>query len=141
MPGSQLKTYDFDDLEDIEIYGGFGPPPSPPPPAAQMIAPNALERLRITGTKQIEPDAATRGEMIAAGKLSVLASIKLCVNARGRVQSTTFQKSSGFPAYDQKILREANRWTFRPYLIAKNPVDVCTNVSFFVVPDPTMLNP
>ena len=141
MPTVQGNIYDFDDLEDIEIYGGFGPPPPPAVPAAQMVAPNALERLRLTGTKQIDPDTATRNEMIAAGRLSVLASIKLCVNARGRVSSTTLQKASGFPAYDQRILREANRWTYRPYLIAKNPVDVCTNVSFFVVPDPTMLNP
>lgn len=141
MPATQVKVHDFDDLGDLEIYGGFGPSPTPPAPAAQSVAPNALERLRLTGTKQIEPDATTRAEMIAAGRLSVLASIRLCVNARGRVSSTTLHKSSGFPAYDQRILREAGRWTYRPYLIAKTPVDVCTNVSFFVVPDPTMLNP
>lgn len=141
MPGSQTRTYDFDDLDDIELYGGFGPQPPPAAPAPQSVAPNALERLRLTGTRDIEPDAATRAQMIGGGRLSVLATIKLCVNARGRVSSATLQKASGFPAYDQKILREVASWTYRPYLIAKNPVDVCSAVSFFVVPDPTMLNP
>ena len=136
MPASQTRAYDLVDLVDIEL--GLGPPP---PPSPQSVAPNALERLRITGTRDIQPDAATRAEMIGAGRLSVLATIKLCVNARGRVMSSTLQKASGFPAYDQKILRETGRWSYRPYLIARSPVDVCSGVSFFVVPDPTMLNP
>ncbi len=55
--------------------------------------------------------------------------------------SATLQKASGFPAYDQKILAEVGRWTYRPSLISKNPVEICSSVSFFVVPDPTMLNP
>ena len=141
VPVSQTKVYDFDDLEDLELYGTFGAPPPPPAPTPQTVTPLSLERLRLTGTQQIDPDAATRTQMIDAGKLSVLASVKLCVNVRGYVPSATLHKSSGFPAYDQKLLREVRRWTFKPYLLAKHPVDVCTTVSFVVVPDPTMLNP
>ena len=140
MPGAQRSSYEVDDLDEIELYGGFGPQP-PAAPAPQTVASSALERLRLTGTREIEPDAATRAQMIGAGRLSVLATIKVCVNGRGRVMAATLQKASGFPAYDQKILGEVGRWTYRPYLIAKNPVEVCSSVSFFVVPDPTMLNP
>ncbi|MBA3453328.1 MAG: hypothetical protein H0T42_09580 [Deltaproteobacteria bacterium] len=141
MPGSNVQLYETDGLDTLEIYGGFGQVPPPAAPSPQSIASNKLERLRISGTRDVEPDAVTRAQMIGAGRLSVLATIKLCVSTRGRVASATVQKSSGFPAYDQKILREAGRWTYRPYVIAKKPVDVCTSVSFFVVPDPTMLNP
>jgi hypothetical protein len=138
VPLSQIKVYDFDD--DLIDFSLDGPPPAPPPPQ-QSITAIALERMRVTGTKDIEPDAATRAQMIGAGKLSVLASVKVCVNVRGRVSAATLIKPSGFAAYDQKLVREVSRWTFRPYLVAKNPVEVCTTVSFLVVPDPTMLNP
>ncbi len=141
MPASQTKVFDPDDFDDIELHGGFGPQAPPAAPSPQPVAPHALERLRLTGTRDIEPDAATRAQMIDAGRLSVLATLKVCVNARGRVMSATLQKASGFPAYDQKVLREVGRWTYRPYRIAKNPVDVCSTLPFFVVPDPTMLNP
>ncbi len=131
-------TIDFDDLDGLDLTSGFGPPPST---VQQTVTPLALERLRLTGTQQIEPDATTRGQMIGAGKLSVLASIKLCVNVRGRVASATLHKPSGFAAYDQKLLREIRQWTFKPYLISHNPVEVCTTTTFLVVPDPTMLSP
>ncbi|MDB4962126.1 MAG: TonB family protein [Myxococcales bacterium] len=114
---------------------------APPPPPPQTIVPLSLERLRLTGTRDIEPDPAMRTQMIDAGKLSVLASVKLCVDAKGRVSSATLQKSSGFEAYDKKILRDVAGWTYRPYLVGKKAVSVCTGVTFLVVPDPTMLNP
>jgi len=139
VPVAQTTVIDLDDLEDLDLAGSFGPPPVGP--VQQAVTPIALERLRLTGTKQIEPDATTRGQMIGAGKLSVLASIKLCVNVRGRVASATLHKPSGFPDYDAKLLREVRTWTFKPYLISHNPVEVCTTTTFFVVPDPTMLNP
>jgi len=140
MPVSRIQVHDLDDLEDLELLGGFGPPPAPPP-APQTVTPVALERLRLTGTKQIDPDPATRAQMIGAGKLSVLTSVKLCVNVRGYVSSTSLNKSSGFPAYDKKLLYDIRHWTFKPYVVAHRAIDVCTTVSFVVVPDPTMLNP
>lgn len=52
-------------------------------------------------------------------------------------------RSTGFPAYDEKILRELRQWQYRPFLVNGKPVAVCTAVTFIysqradpVVPPP-----
>ena len=48
----------------------------------------------------------------------------------GAVNTLNVLKSSGFPAYDQKITREMRNWRYRPYMINGKPAPVCTAVTF-----------
>ena len=130
------RTYDFED-DDFEIMGGLiggpmgpPPPPPPPPPPSQTVPPSLLENLRISGTKTIVPDAPTKATMVQANKGKVIASMKLCIDDKGTVASVSQLKSSGYPAYDRKILAEMRRWIYKPYKQNGRAVPVCTAVTF-----------
>lgn len=132
-PSSPItRTFDFDD-DDLDLYGGLiGPPPPPPPPPAPptSVPPATLEALRLAGNKSIPADAQTRADMIAANKPRVVASLKICVDDAGTVRSTSTLKSSGFPAYDRRLLTETRGWLFRPYKLNGKAVGVCTAYTF-----------
>lgn len=126
------RTFDFDD-DDLDLYGGLigpTPPPPPPPAPAATVPPGTLETLRLAGTKTIAADAQTRADMIAAGKPKVIASLKICLDDAGTVRSTATLKSSGFPAYDRRLLSETRGWVFRPYKVNGKAVPVCTAYTF-----------
>lgn len=114
------------------------PPPSPsspPPPSAGFpstptVPPNLLEGSRISGEKVIVPDDATKSAITASKKDKIIASFKLCVDDSGAVTNVVGLKSSGFPAYDAKIIREMNKWKYRPYLVNGKAAAVCTAVTF-----------
>jgi hypothetical protein len=103
-------------------------------PAPQNIPPTALESLRIAGTRSIIPEPATTAEIVKAGKPRIIGSFKLCVGTTGFVTSVTTLKSTGYPAYDLKLGREMRTWKFRPYLVNRQPVPVCTAETFIYKP-------
>jgi len=130
--GPITRTYEFDD-DDFEIMGGIvggqlGAPP--PPPTALNVAPTMIENLRVAGNKQIFPDAPTRGTILQSGRTKVVATMKMCLDDKGSVSSVTQLKSSGFPAYDRKIISEMRQWLYRPYKHNGRAVPVCTAVTF-----------
>ena len=94
------------------------------------IAPNALEPLRLKGNKNIVPDSFVKRSIQGTGDDRLIAAIKLCVDATGKVSRLTLLKTSGYPAYDDKILAEMKGWGFRPYVADGKPVAVCTAVTF-----------
>jgi len=107
------------------------PPPPPPPPAPpQNVAPTALEASRIAGEKLIAPDDVTKTEIARSGKTKIVASVKLCINVNGGIDSMRILKSTGFPAYDQKIQREMQKWRYRPFQVNGKAAPVCTAVTF-----------
>jgi len=118
------------------VLGGISslpppPPPPPPPPSPQTVAPTALETMRLSGTKVILPDQATKDGMVAAGKTQVVVPVKLCVDKTGAVSSTRIMKSSGFPDYD-RLLEKTIRttWTYRPFQVNGHPTAICSVVTF-----------
>jgi protein TonB len=117
---------------DLNGVMGAPPPPPPPPPAPpQNVAPTALEASRIAGEKQIVPDDVTKTEINRSGKTRVIASFKLCITAAGGVNTVNMLKSSGFPAYDNKILSTIRgSWRYRPFNVNGKAVPVCTAVTF-----------
>ncbi|MBL9019716.1 MAG: energy transducer TonB [Myxococcales bacterium] len=128
------RTFDFDD-EDLDIYGGLigGPPPPPPPPPPappRSVPPAVLESLRLAGTKVIAADARTRADILAGGKTRVVAALKICLDDAGSVRSSAVMKSSGFPAYDRKLISETRGWVFRPYKVNGKATAVCTAYTF-----------
>jgi protein TonB len=108
------------------------PPPPPPPPAPpQNVAPTALEASRIGGEKNITPDDVTKTEISRSGKDRLIGSFKLCLTATGDIASVTQLRSTGFPAYDQKIVRTIRgEWRYHAYEVNGKAAPVCTAVTF-----------
>ncbi len=127
------KSYDFDD-DDFEIMGGLIgpslPPPPPPPPPSTAVSPTMLESLRVAGIKTIVPDAPTIASMVQAKRGRVTAAMKMCVDDTGSVTTVSLLKSSGYPAYDRKLLGEMQQWLYRPYKQNGRAIAVCTAVTF-----------
>lgn len=101
-------------------------PPAPP----RVVAPKMLEAYRISGEAAIVPDDLTKLEIQKAGVAQVIGSFKLCLDTRGAVVRVQTLKTSGFEAYDQKLIRGMRKWRYRPYLDDGKPVPVCTAVTF-----------
>ncbi|HEY5928150.1 MAG TPA: energy transducer TonB [Kofleriaceae bacterium] len=117
------------------LDGTMPPPPPPPRPSDAVLTPQnvptrLLEGIRIAGDKIIVPDDATKVAITQSGKAKVVASLKLCIDATGVVTHVTVLKSSGFPDYDAKLKREMQLWKYKPYLVNRRPVPVCTAVTF-----------
>ena len=89
-----------------------------------------VEALRIAGDKMIGPDDVTKTEIQRSGKEKLIGNFKLCLSVTGDVSSVTQMKSTGFSAYDSKILREMRTWKYRPYMVNDKAAPVCTVVTF-----------
>ncbi|HEY4240168.1 MAG TPA: energy transducer TonB [Kofleriaceae bacterium] len=118
---------------DINGVQGPPPPPPPPPPPAppQNVPPTALEQSRIAGEKMIVPDDVTKTEIGRSGKDKIVASYKLCITTGGEVANVNQLKSSGFPAYDGKIINTIrSTWKYSPFMVNGKATPVCTAVTF-----------
>lgn len=105
--------------------------PEPEPPGeVQDVAPTALDALRISGEKQILPDDVTRTEIQRSGRLQFLVPVKVCLTADGAIESVRVMKASGFPAYDDKLVREIRGWRYRPFTVNGRAAPACSVVSF-----------
>lgn len=134
-PAPITTSYDFDDdLEIMGVLGGSGgiglaPPPPPPPTPANTVPPALVEKLRVAGTRAIVPDAPTKGTMLQLGRTKVAPAMKMCLDDKGNVSSVAQLKSSGFPAYDRKIMAEMRQWVFKPYRQNGRAIAVCTAIT------------
>jgi outer membrane biosynthesis protein TonB len=73
----------------------------------------------------------TKSEIQRSGKDRVIGSFKLCITVGGEVQSVKQLKSTGFPAYDSRILSTIQgSWRYKPYNVNGKAVPVCTAVTF-----------
>jgi hypothetical protein len=98
---------------------------------AAQVAPTVLEGYRTAGTKLITPDDDTKTAIHDSGTDRIIASINLCLDEKGVVDRLALLKSSGFPAYDMRILGTIkNTWRYKPYVADGKPVAVCTQVTF-----------
>jgi hypothetical protein len=139
-PGEHHDAVDPNDPNDIEggsegalegVVAAPPPPPPPPlPPPPRMITPPVLQANRISGVTQPTPDRGTQVEMVRAGKTRLIASFKLCVDEVGAVSRVVHLKSSGFPAYDDEIVKAISKWVFRPFLVDGAVQPVCSVVTF-----------
>ena len=114
------------------------PPPLPspaPPPAAplvtQTVAPTVLDANRTSGDKEIVPDETTQSEIGRSGMDSIGGTFKICLTEDGSINAVTLLKSTGFPAYDNKIQNTIRKnWRYRPIMVSGKPTPVCTAVRF-----------
>ena len=110
------------------------PPDEPPALPAKVVPPAALEAQRVRGTTEILPDPEDAAALQAAGKRAVVV-FKLCLDETGAVSQARLLKSSGRPAYDQKIERTMRDWAYRPFLVNNVASPVCTAITFIYQPD------
>lgn len=119
-----------------DINGSIGAPPPPPPPPPppmppQVVPPAALEASRISGEKMIEPDDVTKTEIQRSGKDRIVGTYKLCLTVDGAINTVNMLKSTGFSAYDNKILSTIrSSWRYRPFMVNGRAAPVCTAVTF-----------
>ncbi len=106
------------------------PQPPPPPPPPQNVAPQAFEAQRISGEKQILPDDVTKTDIQRSGKTQFIVPVKVCVATNGSISDVKILKSSGFPAYDQKLNREIRNWRYTPFMVNGIPAPACGMVNF-----------
>jgi Protein kinase domain len=104
---------------------------TPTPPSSEPVnaPPSVLEANRVTGNKNIFPDDDTKAA-IAAGGGRAVGSFKLCLDVTGVVTSVNQLKSTGFPSYDDEIMRQMRAWTYKPYAPDGTAMPVCTAVTF-----------
>jgi hypothetical protein len=96
-----------------------------------VIAAAQLDANRISGEKSILPDNNTQTEIGRSGVEQVVGAFKLCIGDNGTVTTVAPLRSTGFPAYDAKILDTIRgHWRYKPYLVAGKPTAVCTAVRF-----------
>jgi protein TonB len=116
-----------------EIGGVIDAPPPPPKEEPQIVPQAALEAQRISGEKNIQPpnDVATA---ISRSGTKATGVFKLCLNNGGGIQSIKMLKSTGYPAYDNKIKSTMNSWKYRPLMVNGKAVPVCTSVTFIFTP-------
>ena len=100
------------------------------PPPWETVASTVLEPMRIAGDKIVTPDDVTRTEILRSGKSRVVAIFKLCLETDGTARDVDMLRSSGFPAYDQKIGIAMNHWAYKPYSVKGKNVPVCTRITF-----------
>lgn len=93
-----------------------------------MITPQAMERHRIAGDRNIAPDADIVSGMSYAGQLR--GSFKVCIDDAGRVADVTTIKSTTRQPYDARIIRAMKQWVFRPFVIDGRPIAACSAVTF-----------
>jgi protein TonB len=110
------------------------PPPPPPEPVKKeepKIVPQvALEQQRIAGNKHVVPSDSDKLAIKRAGQSRVVTTVKMCLSSGGTVNRVDMLKSSGYPAYDQKIKSTMRTWKYKPFRVNGKAVPVCTSVTF-----------
>ena len=113
--------------------------PLPPPPwrdrrklvmLSQHAFSKRLESNRLAGSKLIVPDDRTKMRIHQSGAEVLRSRFQVCVDERGAIESVLPLMSTGFPAYDETLIRSIGQWRFAPYTRGDTPVAVCTQLMF-----------
>ncbi len=101
------------------------------PAAPQTVTAATLDANRIAGDKRIGPDEFTMTAMSRSGEDKLVGIYKVCIAAEGSVTGVSQLKSTGFAAYDAKILNTIHKdWRYRPFVINGKATAVCTTLRF-----------
>lgn len=100
-----------------------------PPPRA-VVSPSVLGALRISGETQIVPPDTVKTTMLRDGRGRTLGTLKVCIDAAGRVASVAVAGSTKYPAYDATLVRAVRAWRYRPHAVDGRPTPACGMVTF-----------
>lgn len=106
------------------------PPPPPPPPAATTREVPASALVRIDNAIPLIPDQLTQDQIRVLRRYRVIGLFHVCITEGGNVASITMLQSTGFQAYDARLLKGIRYWRYRPFLVDGQPVPVCTRASY-----------
>lgn len=112
------------------VLGGVEEPKVEPPKVVPQVA---LEAQRISGEKEIQPPNDVATQMARSGK-GTNGVVKICLNEGGTVKSLNMIKSTGYPAYDNKIKAKMREWRYRPFTVNGKALQVCSSVIFIYRP-------
>lgn len=116
------------------VEGGvLGGVEEPKVEAPKVVPQQVLEQQRISGEKEIQPPNDVATQMSRSGKGTV-GVVKLCLNAGGAAEKINVLKSTGYPAYDNKIKSKMREWKYRPFQVNGKATPVCTSVTFIYRP-------
>jgi TonB family protein len=105
--------------------------PPAPPRGPKAVAPGVLEAQRISGNPRIMPPDSVRMTMARADVHQLVGVVRMCIDRQGRVASLHLVRSTGHPAYDDRLLSGMRGWTYRPFqLTTGEAVAACTAVTF-----------
>ncbi len=105
-------------------------PPKLPPARPKIVSANMIAGSRLSGTARILPPERVKVQIANDDKQRVVGAMIMCLNTRGGVSKVRVVKSTGYNAYDQKILRKMRQWRYRPYKVNGTSVPVCTSITF-----------
>jgi hypothetical protein len=92
--------------------------------------PSVLEGMRIAGDKRIAPDDETKTRIASSNVRQIVGSFRICLDETGTPESVLPMRTTGYLAYDRKILLALNRWRYKPFLHDGKPTPVCTAITF-----------
>jgi TonB family protein len=98
--------------------------------APKIVPQVVLNQNRISGNEHIVPNDEVKLQIKRDAKTRVVATVKMCLSARGNVNKLVILKSSGYPSYDRRIKAEMLRWKYSPFMVNNKPIPVCTSVTF-----------
>ena len=56
--------------------------------------------------------------------------LEVCVGTTGAVSRVRVVRSTGYAAYDERLVAAAGGWRYRPYLVNGTTVPACGTVTF-----------
>lgn len=99
----------------------------------EFIDPKVAKGLRTSGNDRIPAPDSVRAAMLRENKERVIGSVKLCIGTDGGIDRASMAKSTGYDAYDNKLLGEMRLWKYRPYKVGNKAVPACTIVTVIYV--------
>lgn len=100
-----------------------------PPPQA-VVAPSVLGALRISGDTQIVPPDPVKTAMLRDGRSRTVGTLKVCIDAAGRVASVGTAGTTKYAAYDAALVRAVRAWRYQPHRVNGRPTPACGMVTF-----------
>jgi hypothetical protein len=96
----------------------------------QFVPPPFFKGLRISGNEQIGAPDVVKTQILRDGKNKVVGTFRVCIGKQGEMSSLTMIKSTGYPLYDRELQEGVRTWKYKPYMLGKRPVEVCSMVTF-----------
>jgi len=115
------------------VPGGTGPVTDEPPPIVatpQVVLESVIGAARIAGVREIALPLDVKQALVAQGRRTTRAAVKLCLDTDGVPNRIEVVQSTGFSSADAAIRLEMAAWRYRPYRVNGAPVPVCTAVMF-----------